>query len=104
MNKSIIGGISLWLVAKSLVNLVLNFGFGNIIGVVVAVALAGALIIKVPYANYIVAVVMAIGVIKNLPYNLAHFQIIYLAEAIVDAVCVFILVANKEVRDYFKSE
>lgn len=102
MEKTIIKGIAAWVIIKSLINLVLNFGFGNIIGVVVAALVAFALIIKVPYANYIVAAVMAITVLKNLPYNITHFQILYIAEAIVDAACIYMLVANKAVRDHFK--
>lgn len=56
----------------------------------------------VPYLNYITSVLLAIVVVKNLPYNITHFQILYLAEAVIDVVCIMILVANQEVKKHFE--
>ena len=63
---------------KSLLNLILGFSFGNLITLVVAVGLAILLMANVPYMNYVTSVLLGIVVLKNLPYNLMNFQILYL--------------------------
>lgn len=99
--KTFVTGISIWIVVKSLLNLILGFGFGNLITLVVAVGLAIVLMANVPYMNYVVSVLLGIVVLKNLPYNLMNFQILYLLEAVVDVICIVILVAVKDVKNLF---
>ncbi len=99
--KNLVTGIGIWMVVKSLLNLILEFGFGNIIILVVAAGLAILLMANVPYANYVVAVLLGIVVLKNLPGNILSFQILYLLEAVVDVVCIVLLVAVKDVKDLF---
>ncbi|MGN0438941.1 MAG: hypothetical protein ACI4F4_10495 [Lachnospiraceae bacterium] len=99
--KTIVTGISVWIAAKSLLNLILGFSFGNLITLVVAVVLAILLMANVPYMNYVLAVLLGIVVLKNLPYNIMNFQLIYLLEGLIDVVCVVLLVAVKDVRELF---
>lgn len=93
--------IGIWLMIKGVLNLLLGFSFGNLISLVVAFGFAYVLYIGMPYANYIIAFLVAIVVIKNFPYNLVHLKIIYLVEAVIDAYCVYLLVANEGVRKHF---
>lgn len=102
--KTFVTGISLWIVLKSLLNLILGFGLGNLISLVVAIGLAILLMANVPYMNYVVSVLLGIVVLKNLPYNLMNFQILYLLEAVVDVICIVILVAVKGVKALFVRE
>jgi hypothetical protein len=98
--QKIVLGVGAWLVVKSLINLVLGFGFGNIISLVVVVILAAVMIAGVPYTNYVTAVIVAVVVIKNLPYNISNAQIFYLIEAVIDIVAVVILCASSDVREH----
>lgn len=100
--KTIVTGISVWMVLKSILNLVLGFHIGNVIGLVIAVVLGILLMANVPYMNYVTAVLLGIVVLKNLPYNLMHFQILYLLEAFVDVVCIMVLVMVKDVKLLFR--
>ena len=56
----------------------------------------------VPYSNYIVAALMAITILKNLPHNIIHLQILYLVESVIDAIAVYVLIANKAVKEHFQ--
>lgn len=99
--KTLVTGISVWIVLKSVLNLLMGFGLGNLIALAVAVVVAILLMANVPYMNYVAAVLLGIVVLKNLPYNLMHFQILYLLEAFVDVVCIIMLVTVKDVKDLF---
>lgn len=102
--KSIITGISIWIVLKSILNLIFGFSFGNIISLVITVGLAILLMAHVPYMHYVASVLLGIVVLKNLPYNLMNFQILYLLEAAVDVICIILLVGSKNVKDCFARE
>lgn len=96
---ALVGG---WLVIKNLINLVISFSVGNMVSLLVSLLILFTFCAGIPYVNYVVAILMAVVVIKNLPYNISHVQILYLIEAVIDAAGVCILLANKEVREYFK--
>jgi exosome complex RNA-binding protein Rrp42 (RNase PH superfamily) len=98
--QKIVLGVGAWLVIKSLINLVLGFGIGNIVSLIIAVILAALMIAGVPYTNYVTAVIVAVVVIKNLPYNISNAQIFYLIEAVVDIVAVVLLCASKDVKEH----
>lgn len=102
MGRKISMWIGIWLVIKGVINLILGFSVGNVISLFAAGAIVYIFNLGIPYTNYIVAALMAIVIIKNLPYNISHVQILYLAEAVVDAIGVYILIANKEVNEHFK--
>ena len=99
--KTMVTGISVWIVIKSLLNLIIGFSFGNVVTLVVAIGLAILLLANAPYINYVVAILLGIVVLKNLPYNLLNFQILYLSEAVIDVIAIVLLVAVKDVRELF---
>ena len=94
---TVVGG---WMILKGIINLLISFNMGNIISLLVSVALAALMVVGIKYSNYIVAVILALIVIKNLGYNISTGALLYLAEAVVDVFCVIGLVASKEVKEY----
>lgn len=103
MGRKIAAWIAIWLLIKGIINLILGgFSAGNVISLFAALAIGWIFSMGIPYTNYIVAALMVIVIIKNLPYNISHVQILYLAEAVIDAIGVYILIANKEVKEHFK--
>lgn len=99
--RNLVGAISGWLVIKGILNLILGFSLGNIITLVVTIALCYLMISGKKFMNYVTAVLVAAVVLKNLGYNIKNVEILYLVEAVIDAVCVFQLVANKDIREHF---
>lgn len=102
MGRKIVSGIGWWLVVKAALNLVLGFSMGNAIILLVTSVIVYMFRLGVPYLNYIAAFLLAIVVVKNLPYNITHFQILYLAEAVIDVICIVILITNQEVKKHFE--
>lgn len=100
--KNMAGIVGIWLVIKSIINLCIGFSRNNVIFLLAAIAITVLFYMKVPFMNYIAAGLMAIVVVQNLPYNITHFQIIYLIEAAIDIVGIAILVLNKDIREQFK--
>lgn len=100
MGKKLVNVIGLWLIVKGVLNLILSFSVGNVIGLIFGVAAMCMFNMKVPYINYIVAVILIVIVCKNLLYNISHGQILYLIEGVLDAVCVYMLCANRDVKEY----
>lgn len=99
--RNLVGIISGWLVIKGILNLILGFGVGNIIILAVTVALCYFMLNGTKYMNYVAAVLIAAVVLKNLWYNIKNVEILYLIEAVIDAVCVVQLVANKDIKEHF---
>lgn len=100
--KKIVQTIGVWLVIKGIVNLILGFDMNNFIILVVSALLAYLLLQGIPYLHYITAILMGAVVLKHLGYNILHFEVLYLVEAIIDVVCVVLLVTNKQVKAYFR--
>ena len=95
--------ISVWLIIKVVINWLIGGGL-NFRDLVVAVLLAAGLITgKIPFFNYISAVIIGAVALYYLPGNISGLpgSFIYLIEAIVDVICVIILCTNKDVKDYF---
>lgn len=99
--KNIVLFIAIWMVAKSVLNLVLGFRMDNIISLVVMGALGYLLLKRIKYANYIVAVFLTAVVLQHLVDNIVNFRILYLAEAAVDILASYLLVFNKNVKNFF---
>ena len=100
--RNLIGITGLWFIIKGILNLVLGFSFGNVVTLVLFAALAYLMLQKKPMTNYITAVLLVAIVLIHIKDNIKGFQMLYLAEAAIDCVCAFTLVANKDVREYFK--
>lgn len=102
MGRKIASGIGIWLIIKGIINLALAFNLENAISVLVTMVIVYMFGLGVSYLNYITAVLLAIVVLKNLPYNITHFQVLYLVEAALDVICIIILITNKEVKKHFE--
>lgn len=102
--KTLATGVAIWLVLKALLNLILGFSFGDLIALIISIGLAVTLIIGITHMNYVVAILMGIVVLKNLPGNLMHFQLIYLLEAVVDVAAIYILVVVDNVKVHFMED
>lgn len=96
--------IGTWFVIKGVINLILGFSLGNLLTLVVSVALAYFLVMGTPYLNYVAAGFTAVVVLINLPYNLSHFQILYLIEAVIDVAAIVLLVTNADVKKHFEAK
>lgn len=99
--RNLVGIIGGWLVIKSIINLILGFSFGNIVTLIAAAALAFLMLKGIPFMNYVTAVLVGAVVLKNLGYNIKNVEILYLVEAVIDAVCVVQLVINKDIKEHF---
>jgi len=94
--------VGIYIIAKAVINMIIGHWF-SLSSLIIAVVLAVALYSGVKYLNYAVAVVLAVTVAKNLPYNITHLPstVIYLAEGIADVVCAVLLCLNTEVKKHF---
>lgn len=104
MNKGekMVTAIGGWMIVKGILNTVLSsFGMDNIITLLVSVALAYAMIKKVPFMHYITGGLLALVVLANLKNNIDGRQFLYLAEAAVDIVCAVLLFTNKDIKEHF---
>ena len=101
MGKTIVKIIGLWFVIKSILNIALEFNLWNVLGLFFCVIVMYLFNLKVPYSNYIVAIILVFAAGKNFWHNITNFQIIYLTEAVIDILCACLLMANKSVREYF---
>ena len=100
--RNLIGLMGGYFVIKGIVNLVLGFSFQNIVILCVFAALAYLMLQKKPMTNYITAALLAVIVLIHIKDNIVNFRVLYLAEAAIDCVCAFTLVANNDVKEYFK--
>lgn len=97
-------GIGIYLIAKSVLNLILGFGAENLVMLIVSIA-AAVLLAKrfVPYIQYIVAVFLLILFFVHVGYNISNFssQWIYLLEGVLDVGAAAVLVFEKNVKAFF---
>lgn len=94
----VIGG---YMVVKSIINLVMGPGLGNVITLVVSVVLAFTLIAGIKYFNFITAAYLVVIFLMHVAGNIAGHHWFYLAEGIIDVICAFLLVAGSGVRAHF---
>ncbi|MDE6025095.1 MAG: hypothetical protein K2G45_06570 [Lachnospiraceae bacterium] len=111
--RKIAAWVGFWFIIKACVNFAIEanaawINLANGLNAETAISLLAAFIIMymfclgVPYSNYIAAALMIIFILKNLPYNIVHLQILYLAESVIDAIAVCVLIANKAVKEHFQ--
>lgn len=84
--KKWVFGIGLYLVVKSVLNLILGFSGANIVMLILAVAALVLMLGRIPYIQYIVAVWLVLMFLVNLGGNLSNLgsQWIYLLEGHLD--------------------
>lgn len=99
--KTISTVVGAYMVIKSVINLVLGFSFGNLVWLVVSIALAYTLIQGIKYCNYITGAYLAILFLVNVIPNISGHHWFYLMEGIIDAFCAFLLIASSAVKSYF---
>ncbi len=102
--KKVAEAVSCWMVLKSVINLILGFSAENVVMLAVAIALGYTLITKRSYMNIVTAVLLAVIVLIHLWDNLTNARILYLLEAVIDALSITVLVVPKQVRAYFNNE
>ncbi|SDA16000.1 hypothetical protein SAMN02910447_01047 [Ruminococcus sp. YE71] len=98
---SISTGIALYMVVKSVVNLLLGFSLTNIVMIVVNAALGYTLRRGRKPFNLLTAVFLGAIALMHLKANIEGRQALYLAEGIADILCAAMLVINKDVRAFF---
>ena len=99
--RSIASCIGVYMILKSVINLVIGFSVNNIVTLLVCVAFAYGLRTGKKYFNYITAVFLAAIALYHLKGNIDGRQWLYLIEGIADIVCAAILVISKDIRGYF---
>ncbi|MCD7742261.1 MAG: hypothetical protein LUI06_08660 [Ruminococcus sp.] len=95
--------IGIYMIIKSIVNLLLGFGISNLVWLVVNIALAYALYSQRPFLNYITAAVLVLVFLVNVKTNISGHHWFYLAEGIVDVVCAVMLILNKDIKSCFEN-
>ena len=96
--------IACWMVLKSLLNLIIGFSGYNVFMLAVSAGLGYTLIKGLPYMNIVTAVLLGFVAVSHLWDNLTNARLLYLAEAVFDALCVVTLVLPKQMREHFKNE
>lgn len=103
--RNLCGIISAYMIVKQILNLIIGFSFMNIVWLAVAVALAFCLVTSKKFMNIVTAVFLVVIVLVNIKGNIQGLgfnkNLIYLAEAVIDVICAFQLVANKDIREFF---
>lgn len=101
--KKWVFGIGLYLIVKSVLNLLLGFSASNLIMLIVSVVALVLMLSRVPYINYIVAVFLAIMFLMHVGNNISNFgsQWLYLLEGLLDVGAAAVLVFEKNVKAYF---
>ena len=92
--KKWVFGIGLYLIVKSVLNLILGFSGANIVMLILG---------RIPYIQYIVAVWLVLMFLINLGGNLSNLgsQWIYLLEGLLDVGAAAVLVFEKNVKAFF---
>lgn len=103
--KKMVTIVSVYMVLKSLLNLILGFSFSNILTLIIAILLAAAMLRKIQYSQYVTVVLLVLLFLVNLPANITNIgqNWIYLLEGILDVGAAAILVLHKDVKTYFVS-
>ncbi|WP_295214178.1 hypothetical protein [Ruminococcus sp.] len=101
--KKWVFGIGLYLIVKSVLNLLLGFSASNLIMLIVSVVALVLMLSRVPYINYIVAVFLTIMFLMHVGNNISNFgsQWLYLLEGLLDVGAAAVLVFEKNVKAYF---
>ncbi len=104
--KKIVYGIGIYLVAKSILNIVLGgFGFTNLTTLILQIGLALVLCKGVRNMNYVTAFIIGLIALYHLPVNLRNLSAnwIYLTEGLLDIGAAVLLVFAKDVRAFFET-
>ncbi len=94
--------IGIYLIVKAVLNMILGGGIG---GLIVSLLEAAVLYTGLMYINYVVAVLLAIVMLRHFKDNITNFgsNWIYLLEGIADIVCAVLLVIHKDIKKHFSN-
>jgi hypothetical protein len=97
--------IGVYMLAKTILNMILGGGFA-VNDLIFALAAAAVMYTGLQFVNIAVAVLMAITVVRHLPYNISNLPstLIYLIEAVIDAWAVIVLLTNSAVKAHFANK
>lgn len=99
--RTLATGIGIYMIVKSLINLVLGFSVSNLGTLVINGILGYAVMSGRKYYNIIVGAFLAVIALLHLKGNIDGRQWLYLAEGIADIACAAALVISKDIRSYF---
>ena len=106
--RNLCGLIAGYMVIKGILNLILSFGFTNILILAISAGLGFGLIISFKYMNFITAGFLVGMVVAHIKDNISNIglniHILYLVEAVIDVICAYKLVADQDIREHFKHE
>lgn len=97
--------IGVYLIAKTVLNMIIGGGF-NIFDLLAPIICFLAMFSGLEYLNFAVAAIIAIPVLKNMPYNITHLpgSLIYLIEAIADVGAILLLVIQNDIKAHFTNK
>ncbi len=100
--RRIVAVIGLYLIAKSILNMILSGGFA-LNDLLLAAFEALALYTGLMYINYVVSVLLLLTVVSHIKTNLSDISahLIYLIEATLDVLCVVLLLTKQNVKQHF---
>lgn len=101
IGRGFASGIGVYMIVKSVINLVLGFSIGNLVTLAINGVIAFGLKDGKKLFNIIAAVFLAVVALMHLKGNIDGRQWLYLAEGIADLACAAALVLNKDIRSYF---
>lgn len=101
--KKIISAVGIYMVLKSLLNLIIGFSFSNVLMLVVAVVLAFAMLKKIKFSQYVTVALLLMVFLVNLPANVSDIgqNWLYLVEGLLDVGAAAILIFHKDGKAYF---
>lgn len=94
--------ISIWFLAKSVLNLIIGFSFSDVVTLLLYVGIVYLFKNNYKYANFIAASYTLLLVVTNIGENLHNGLILYIIEAVVDIIAIWQLIGNKGIKDRFK--
>lgn len=98
--KKLVTIISGYVAVKSLINLIIGFSAGNLVTLIIMIALCYVMMKGQKYMNYVVAAVLGVVALFHLKNNIAGKQFLYLFEGILDIASAVVLIINKDIKAY----
>lgn len=106
--RNLCGLIGGYMILKGVVNLILGFGFTNILMLAVSVGLTIGLVTSFKFMNFITAGFLIGMVIAHLKDNISNFglnvHLLYIAEAVIDVICAYKLIFDQDIKEYFNHD
>ena len=104
--RNLCGLIAVYMVIKSILNLILGFGFANIVMLGVSIGLGFTLIIGFKYMNFVTAAFLVVMVCTHIVDNIKGIglnrNIVYIVESVIDVVWAYKLVFDEDIREHFR--